>query len=176
MLDIRRLRQEPDVVREALAKRDSELPAAVDRVLARDAERREALTSVNDLKAQRNEASKRIGELKRAGEDASDLIAETKTLGDRISELDGVVREADADIREALLAIPNTPLEEVPSGGEEANKVVCEWGEAPEFEMDALPHWEVGERLGILDLAAGARVSGSGFPVSTSLAQTSRST
>jgi seryl-tRNA synthetase len=165
MLDIRRLRSEPDAVRRALAKRDPELPAAVDRVLEVDERRREALGVVNDLKAERNEASKRVGELKRAGEDADAIIARTKELGERIAELDEIVRDADDEILRVLLDVPNTPLDEVPSGGEDDNVVLCTWGEAAVFDFEALAHWDLGERLGVLDLARGAKVSGSGFPV-----------
>lgn len=165
MLDIRRLRAEPEAVKAALAKRDPELADAIDRVLARDVERREALTRVNDLKAERNETSKKVGELKRAGEDADEIIARAKALGDEISALDDVVRDCDEEIESTLLGVPNTPLGEVPVGGEEANEVVSEWGEARAFDFTPLPHWEIGERLGILDLAGGARISGSGFPV-----------
>jgi seryl-tRNA synthetase len=165
MLDIRRLRSEPDAVRRALAKRDPELPAAVDRVLEVDERRREALGVVNDLKAERNEASKRVGELKRAGEDADGIIARTKELGERIAELDEIVRDADDEILRVLLDVPNTPLDEVPSGGEDDNVVLCTWGEAAVFDFEALAHWDLGERLGVLDLARGAKVSGSGFPV-----------
>jgi seryl-tRNA synthetase len=165
MLDIRRLRSEPDAVRRALAKRDPELPAAVGRVLEVDERRREALGVVNELKAERNEASKRVGELKRAGHDADGIIARTKELGERIAELDEIVRDADDEILRVLLDVPNTPLDEVPSGGEDDNVVLCTWGEAAVFDFEALAHWDLGERLGLLDLARGAKVSGSGFPV-----------
>jgi seryl-tRNA synthetase len=165
MLDIRRLRQEPDGIRAALAKRDPELPAVVDRILAHDVQRREALTRVNDLKAQRNEVSKKVGELKRAGVDASDLIASTKELGEQIDALDRVSRAADEAIEAELLVLPNTPLDEVQAGREEANHVVRESAAAPGPGFAARPHWEIGERLGILDLSAGSRISGSGFPV-----------
>jgi seryl-tRNA synthetase len=165
MLDVRRLRQEPEEVKAALAKRQIELPAVVDRVLARDAERRDALAKVNDLKARRNEASKRVGELRRTGGDASELIAATKSLGDEIAALDDVVRVADADIEAALLRVPNAPLDEVEAGGEDANKIVSVAGKARLFGFTARPHWEIGEKLGILDLVAGARLSGSGFPL-----------
>jgi seryl-tRNA synthetase len=123
------------------------------------------LTRVNDLKAQRNEASKRVGELRRAGERADELIASTKELGEQIARLDEVVRSADERIAELLLTTPNTPLDAVPSGGEEAGRVLSESGAGREWSFTPKPHWELGEGLGILDLAAGARVSGSGFPV-----------
>lgn len=165
MLDVRRLRQEPELVKAALAKRQPDLATVVDRVLARDVERRDALAKVNELKARRNDASKQVGELKRTGGDASALIAATKSLGDEIAALDELVRVADADIEAALLGVPNTPLDEVAAGGEEANRVVTTWGTARTFAFTPSPHWEIGEKLGILDLAAGARLSGSGFPV-----------
>ena len=165
MLDIRRLRLEPDAAKAALAKRQSNLGAAIDRVLTRDIERREALARVNDLKARRNEASRKVGELKRTGGDATELISSTKALGDEIASLDEVVRAADQDIEAAMLLLPNAPLDEVPAGGEEANRVVSTWSEPRAFAFAPRPHWDLGERLGILDLAAGARLSGSGFPV-----------
>jgi seryl-tRNA synthetase len=165
MLDVRRLRLEPELVKAALARRGADLPAVVDRVLARDVDRRDVLARVNDLKARRNEASKKVGELKRTGGDAGELIAATKALGDEIAVLDELVRAADADIDAALLTLPNTPLDEVPAGGEEANRVVSTCGAPRDFAFEPRPHWEIGEHLGILDLARGARLSGSGFPV-----------
>lgn len=165
MLDIRRLRAEPDAVKKALAKRDATLADVVDTVLADDEKRREAISLVNDLKAERNVASRRVGELKRAGENADDLIAETRALGDRIAALDDTVRGCDDAIRDALLLVPNTPLDPVPEGGEEANRVLGSWGEARRFDFEPRPHWEIGEALGVLDLARGAKVSGSGFPM-----------
>lgn len=165
MLDIRRLRAEPDAVKQALARRDPSLPDVVDRVLVRDEERREALGVVNDLKAERNRASKRVGELKRAGEDADDLIAETRELGTRIDELDEVVKAAEEEIRTLLLQVPNTPLDRVPEGDESANETLSSWGEPGRFDFEPRPHWELGEELGILDLPRGAKVAGSGFPL-----------
>lgn len=165
MLDIRRIRAEPDSVKEALAKRDPALGAQIDRILALDEERREALGAVNDLKAERNAASKRVGELKRAGEDADDIIEQTRALGDRIAELDEKTRSADEEIRDTLLAIPNTPLDRVPAGGEEDNQLLAVHGEPRDFPFEPQPHWEIGETLGLLDLPRGAKISGSAFPV-----------
>ncbi|MDH3272060.1 MAG: serine--tRNA ligase [Gemmatimonadota bacterium] len=165
MLDIRLLRAEPEATKQRLARRDSSLPDAVDRVLSHDEERRDAIGVVNDLKAERNAASKRVGELKRAGENADELIAETRALGERIDELDGVVRASDDEIRRLLLEIPNLPLDRVPRGDEDANEVISTWGDPPGFAFEPRPHWELGERLGLLDLPRGAKVAGSGFPL-----------
>jgi seryl-tRNA synthetase len=165
MLDIRRLRAEPDAVKDALAKRGPGLGALVDQVLAHDERRREALGVVNDLKAERNASSKQIGELKRSGGDAEELVRAMREVGDRIAALDAETREADQAIEDLLLAIPNAPLDEVPAGGEEANRVCSTWGEPRAFDFEPRPHWELGERLGILDLERGSKISGSGFTV-----------
>lgn len=165
MLDLRRIREDRDAVVEALNRRGEDFAPAIDEILEADTVRREGLTRVNDLKAERNTASKQIGEKKRAGEDASEQIAAMRTLGDEIAALDEKVRVAEERIDEILMGLPNLPLDEVPDGGEEANRIEKTWGEAPAFDFDPKPHWELGEALGILDLPGGARVSGSGFPV-----------
>jgi seryl-tRNA synthetase len=165
MLDIRWLRADPEGVRTALAKRDGSLPGTIDAILEKDEERRESLGSVNDLKAERNTVSKQVGELKRAGEDADELIIRMRDVGRAIGELDEVVRVADEDIRTLLLTVPNVPLDRVPIGGEENNEVLSTWGEPRDFDFEPAPHWDLGEALGILDLARGSKISGSGFPV-----------
>lgn len=165
MLDIRRIREERDAVVAALDRRGASFAAAVDRVLELDARRRDALTEVNDLKARRNTVSKEVGARKRSGEDAEDLIAEMRTVGESIAHLDAEAAVAEGALRELLLEIPNTPLDAVPAGGEDANVVVHVRGPEPDFAFTPRPHWELGETLGILDLPGGARVAGSGFPV-----------
>ena len=165
MLDIRRLRLKPEAVKNALARRASELVAIVDHVLSLDKERREALAVVNELKAERNTSSKQVGELKRQGEDTEAIIAAMRVTGDRISEIDERVRTIDHELEELLLAIPNTPLDEVPEGDEDHNRIEKTWGDLPAFDFEPLPHWELGESLDILDFARGSKISGSGFPV-----------
>jgi seryl-tRNA synthetase len=165
MLDIRRLRLKPEAVKNALARRASELVAIVDHVLSLDKERREALAVVNELKAERNTSSKQVGELKRQGEGTEAIIAAMRVTGDRISEIDEKVRTIDHELEELLLAIPNTPLDEVPEGDENHNRIEKTWGDLPVFDFEPLPHWELGESLDILDLARGSKISGSGFPV-----------
>lgn len=165
MLELRRIRQDPDGVRSALAKRDPALSDSIDRVLALDEERREALGAVNDLKAERNRSSKAIGELKRKGEDATGLVEEMRRVGERIDALDEEVRATEDAIHELLLELPNTPMPDVPEGVEEDNVVVAVSGTPASFGFEPKPHWEIGEGLGVLDIGRGAVVSGSGFPV-----------
>ncbi len=166
MLDIRRVRHAPEEVKRALGRRGSpEVPGFVDEALALDEARRAAIGEVNDLKARRNEVSKKIGELKRTGADAEDLIASMRGLGDRIGELDEAIRANEARVGEILMGIPNLPLDEIPDGGAECNRVVSTWGEPRAFGFQPRPHWEIGEALGILDLPRGSKTSGSGFPL-----------
>lgn len=166
MLDLRVIREDPEAVKAGLGRRDLEDPGAlVDELLRLDEERREAVSRGDELRARRNEASREIGERKRAGEDASDLIARMQTVADEIGGLEETARGTEARIREILLSTPNLPSDEVPEGGEDANEVLRTWGEAPDFDFDPRPHWEIGEELGLLDLGRGAEISGSGFPV-----------
>ena len=166
MLDIRRLRSEPDTVKSALARRETEgLVDALDEILALDARRRGALSEVNELKAQRNEVSKEIGRIKREGGDTPEMILEMREVGTRISEIDEEVARAEERIRELLLLTPNLPLEEVPSGSVEQNEIVRVVGSPGAFDFEPKTHWDLGSSLGILDLERGSKISGSGFPI-----------
>lgn len=166
MLDLRLIRSDPEAVRRALRRRGTlEFDAALDEIRALDGTRRDAITRVDALKARRNEVSRTIGERKRSGEPADDLVEEMREVGEEIAALDATVAAADHRIREILLRVPNLPLDEVQEGGVEANEVVRSEGDPVRHPFPARPHWELGSELGILDLPAGARVSGSGFPV-----------
>ena len=165
MLDLRAVRDDPDRVKAALARRGGGFRPVVDDLLACDEERRTAVSESDDLKAVRNQVSREIGEQKKLGEDATDSVTRMREVGGRIAELDSAVASFDERIREILLTIPNLPLDEVPEGGETANHVARSWGEPRSFSFVPRPHWEIGEALGILDLPRGAKISGSGFPL-----------
>jgi seryl-tRNA synthetase len=167
MLDIREIRSDADAVRARLAARGraAETDAAVERVEALDAERRALVAEGDGLKARRNEVSREVGDRKKRGEDADALVAEMRRVGDRIREIDERLRVVEAESSDVLLRIPNVTDADVPAGGEESNRTVREWGERRTFAFTPRPHWDLGAELGILDLAAGARLTGSGFPV-----------
>ena len=168
VLDIRRLRSEPNIVKSALGRRGAEdLLDALDEVLALDGRRRVALSEVNDLKAQRNDVSKEVGRIKRDGGEADQMIVEMREVGARISEIDEEVGRAEERIRELMLLTPNLPLDEVPSGGVEHNEIVRVVGSPPEFDFEPKPHWDLGSSLGLMDLERGTKIAGSGFPVLT---------
>jgi seryl-tRNA synthetase len=167
MIDVRSLRDDPESVRVGLARRgDPETDELLDGALRLDGERREILGEVETLKAERNAASRRIGDRKRAGEEADDLIGAMQVVADRIKELDRELARVEDELRHTLLAIPNVPDKQVPAGGEDDFELVGEWGTpAGSPEDGGVPHWDIGEALGVLDLERGARVAGSGFPL-----------
>ncbi|HET6764847.1 MAG TPA: serine--tRNA ligase [Longimicrobiaceae bacterium] len=167
MLDVRWIRQEPDAVRARLAVRGKthETDAQVDAVLALDAERRALVSEGDELKARRNAVSAQVGARKRSGESADDLVEEMRGVNERIRQVDTRLRELEAELEGVLLGIPNPPHESVPEGGEESNAVVRTWGEPRTLAFTPRPHWEIAADLGMLDLAAGAKITGSGFPL-----------
>jgi len=131
-----------------------------------DKERRELITENEHRKAERNKASNEIARRKKEKQSADSILAEMKQLSERIKQADERVAEMDATQRELLLTIPNIPHSSVPAGhGAEDNKEVRRWGTAPKFDFQPRPHWEVGERAGILDLEAAARITGARFAV-----------
>jgi len=174
MLSIHFLRDHPDEVRRALARRHTEAP--LDEVLALDADWRRALSEVEALRAERNALSKEVGELSRLAKTAdtreakhaehrrSDLVARSSFLGERLDSLESEVREMDARLRALLLEIPNIPAEDAPDGPDESgNVVVRQSGEPSPLDFEPKPHWEIGETLGIIDFERGVKLSGSRF-------------
>jgi seryl-tRNA synthetase len=131
-----------------------------------DKERRELITATEQLKAQRNKASDEIARLKKEKKNADSLIAEMKQVSERIKQSDERIAALDARQRELLLTIPNVPHASVPLGASSAdNKEVRCWGTPPKFDFQPKPHWEVGDRAGILDLETAAKITGARFAV-----------
>jgi len=162
MLDLRLIREDPDLVKAGLARKFDK--SDVDEVLNLDGRRREIIREVEALKAERNQVSGEIARKKKAGEPAEDSIAAMREVGEKISALDNDLREVDAQLQTKLSWLPNLPHESVPVGKDESdNQFVREWGEKPQKDFKVLPHWEIGAKLGILDLDGACRISGSGF-------------
>ncbi|MDI9546272.1 MAG: serine--tRNA ligase [Chloroflexota bacterium] len=167
MLDIRWMRENRTALAEAMRKlNDADAPW--EQALDLDEQRRSLLTRVETLRAERNTGSKEIGRLfqeKRADE-ANALKARMAEIGDEINALDVELRSVEERFLAAMLRIPNPPEDDVPVAPDESgNVVVKESGQKPRFDFDPLPHWDLGERLGIIDLERGARLSGSRFYV-----------
>ena len=141
-------------------------PLHLDAFRVLDAQRRELITATEQLKAQRNKASDEIARLKKAKENADSLIGEMKTVSERIKEADERIAQLNATQSELMLTIPNVPHASVPVGhSAEENVEVRRWGTAPKFDFVAKPHWEVGERAGILDLSVATKITGARFAV-----------
>jgi len=164
MLDIRFVRNNPEKVREALAKRG----AAIDMggYDALDAKRRAVISEVEELKARRNQASKEVAQAKRTGGDASAIIEGLAGLSERIKALDEEAAAIDAEVQDLLLAMPNIPHESVPVGKSEAdNPVVRTFGEPTRFSFPARDHVDLGVALHGIDFERAAKISGARFAV-----------
>jgi seryl-tRNA synthetase len=164
MLDLRFIRTHPDIVRKAVA--DKRETADIDRLLAQDEEARGLIIESDELKRQRNVESEGIAALKKDGKDASEAIARMRDVSARIKNYDERLAALREEIDAILLTVPNVPHESVPVGVDEADNVlVREWGEPGSLTPGPVPHWEIGEALGILDFKASGRLVGSNFPV-----------
>lgn len=164
MLDIKLIRENPELVKQRLATRGRGDEARVAEIAALDEKRRKLATETDALKAERNKVSKEIGVAKSKGQDASGPMAAMKQVGDKIAALDQEIAAVEAQLQGTLLVIPNLPHESVTVGKEAAdNPEVRKWGTAPQFAFQPKPHWEIGEKLGILDFPRATKISGSGF-------------
>ncbi|MGB9753957.1 MAG: serine--tRNA ligase [Roseiflexus castenholzii] len=164
MLDIRLIREQPDMVKAALGRAGVD-PAQVDAVLAYDEQRRALLREVEKLKALRNAVSKEIGKMSDAGE-RDTKIAEMRAVGDRIAALDRELAAVEERQYAALMELRNLPHPAVPDGPDETyNVVIAQEGEPRAFDFAPKPHWELGEALGIIDFERGVKLSGSRFYV-----------
>ncbi len=164
MLDIKVIRDNPDKVKQACINKNDK--ADIDAIIELDNQRKKLLTETESLRAEQNKASQEIGKVKKAGGDASEAIAAMKAVSDKAAELTGKVREVEEQLTAAMVKVPNIPDDDVPVGpDEEHNVTIREWGTNPEFSFKPAPHWEIAEKLDIIDLPRGAAVSGSGFYV-----------
>ena len=163
MLDIKRIRNNPEELKAALIKRNK-TDIDVDALLALDEARRAAMAEVETLKARRNTDSAQVPKLKKQGEDVSALLSEMKELAGRISELDAAAAQKEAEMTEMLYAIPNIPHESVTAGLDDSeNLEMRRWSEPTQFAFEPKPHWDIGTDLNILDFETGAKVTGARF-------------
>ncbi|MCX7634627.1 MAG: serine--tRNA ligase, partial [Syntrophales bacterium] len=164
MLDIRFIRQNPELVRKKMLERGIEMDMTP--FLNLDARRRDILQEVEALRNERNTVSREVGERKKRKEDATDLIARMGHVSARIKQLDEELRIVEEDLKALVMVIPNIPHESVEYGtSSDDNPVVRHWGEIPQFSFTPRPHWDIGEELGILDFARGAKITGARFTV-----------
>ena len=161
MISIELLRSDPEKVHRAIYSRGQEIP--LDRVIEMDAQRRAVVSEADNLRARRNEVSRQLG---RAKERPPEFLDEMRRVGTRIKDLEEETRRVTEELESLLLTIPNLPDDDVPIGEDESGNVIVRTeGEQPGFDFEPLPHWELGERLDIIDFQRGAKLSGSRFYV-----------
>ena len=160
------IREQIDVLRDAMRRRGKldTLAPFIDRAAQLDTERRMMIQAVEERKASRNVITQEVGKRKRVGENADDLLVQSRNLGEEISKLESELAVLESDLQLNMLEIPNVTLDDVPAGGEEANRHIRSWG-TPRDPESVKPHWEVGVSLGLIDFERGAKISGSGFIV-----------
>lgn len=162
MIDLKYIRANLDAVREMLQNRGYALDISRFEIL--DAERRKRLIVLEDLRYQRNRVSEEIAAMKKSGEDASSIIAEMKDVSFRIKEKEGELTQIVEELDRLLMVVPNMPHDSVPMGKDENdNPVIRTWGEIRELDFEPSPHWEIGDKLGILDFARAAKIAGARF-------------
>ncbi len=163
MYDLAFVRGNLPLVEERLGRRGID-PSLLRGFSTLDAERRSAITEAETLKAQRNALSAEFGRLKREGADTSLIAAQTSALKEKTEQLEALAAQADQKLRTLLESLPNLPHPSVPVGASE-HENICQktWGEIPNFDFPARPHWEIGEQLGILDFERAAKISGARF-------------
>ena len=162
MIDIKLIRENPDFVIQAMEKR-CEDRSLITEIIDLDNTYRQLLKEAEVLRAKRNDVSKQISKMK---DKPADLIAEMRQVGDRITQIEAESAQVNAKLEDKLLRLPNLPSPDVPlGGGSEDNVVAREWGKPREFKFTPLPHWELGEKLGIIDFQRGVKLSGTRFYV-----------
>lgn len=162
MLDMKFVRENPELVMDAMRKRNANVN--LDEFLELEKKRRELTMQVEALKSQRNAASQEIGKMKKAGESADAQMAEVRALGDKIAEDDKELKDIEARLKEILMTIPNMPAADTPVGSSDAdNPVVRTWREPAKFAFEPQAHWDIGEKLNILDVERAGKVSGARF-------------
>lgn len=162
MLDLRFIRSRLDDVKQMLADRKYSLDLSLFETV--DKKRREILAVLENLRHRRNTVSEEIARLKKGGKDAASLIGEMKKVSVEIKELESALSGVDEELQPLLMIIPNMPHQSVAVGADEKdNPVVRTWGEVPERDFEPMPHWEIGERLGILDFGRAAKIAGARF-------------
>ena len=166
MLDLAYVRANLPFVEERLRSRGMDPFAVLGDFASVDLRRREAITRVERLQADRNRLTGEIAALRKTGADAGTLTEQTRALKSELEALQGEAALAEERLRTMMQAVPNLPQRDVPEGrSEHDNRVEKVWGELPHFDFAARPHWEIGERLGILDFERAAKISGSRFVV-----------
>lgn len=164
MLDIKVIRENPEMVKAAMKTRNKDMDALVDEIIAIDEKRRELSSKRDSLKAQQNEASKQIPIIKKAGGDISEIMAKMNAVKEAIKADEDELSALEANQKTLIYEFPNIPNASTPIGKDDSENVeIRRWGEPRKFDFEAKPHWDIGADLGILDPETAAKVTGTRF-------------
>ena len=164
MLDIKVIRTNPELVKEAMKKRNKDMDKEVDEIIAIDAQRRELSSLADTMKNEQNNASKEIPKIKKEGGDISAVMQRMNEIKERIKVIDVEISELEARQKDLILSFPNVPHESVPVGKDDSENVeVRRWGNVRDFGFEPKAHWDLGASLGILDAETAAKVTGTRF-------------
>ena len=163
MLDIKFIRENRNLVYNGAEAKG--ISINLDEIFALDDKRRALIQEGDALKAKRNLVSARVGKIKKQGGDVAEAISEMESVKNRIQEIDPEIRKIETSLNSLLLTVPNIPHPSVPIGKtQEENREIFKWGEILKTDFPLKPHWELTEKLGIIDFNRGAKVAGAGFP------------
>ena len=164
MLDLKFIREHPDFVKDGIRKKGE--TDRIDEIIELDAKRRNFLQEGETLKSRRNKVSEEIGKAKKQGGDSSSAMAEMEEVKKQIKSIDDELRGVEDSLNKLMLTVPNIPHPSVPEGNTPAdNQEFSKWGEAPKIDFKPKPHWELVEKLDIIDFERGVKITGAGFPI-----------
>ncbi len=163
MIDIKRIKDDPEAVKAGLRAKEVDCDAQVDRILELDAARRAAIAETEAMKAEQNKVSKEIPKLKKAGEDVAPIFAKMAELKGKIAQNDGKLTEIEAEYRTLMLSLPNLPDPDLAAGGKEHNEPLRYYGEPHKFDFQPQHHVDLCTSLGLIDYERGVKAAGTGF-------------
>ena len=163
MIDIKIIRENPEKARELYARKEADVGAEIERILALDIKRREAITATELDKAEQNRVSKQIPAMKKNGEDTTEIFAQMNALKERIRVSETELREIEAEYNLLMAGLPNLPDEDLKPGGKENNEAVRYFGEPHTFDFEPKHHVDLCTDLGLIDYERGTKLAGSGF-------------
>ncbi len=164
MLDMKRIRENPEAIEKAIKRRHTDVDIA--KLIELDEKRRSLIYEVEQQKAYMNQENKKIGAYKKEGKDPQEIFAELKKVSTNIKNIDAQISELDTAIRTMLLTIPNVPNPDIPDGADDSeNKEVSRFGTPRTFDFESKAHWDIGTDLDILDFERGSKISGARFTV-----------
>jgi seryl-tRNA synthetase len=163
MIDIKLIRETPEVIKQRLLKKGADCSAEIDRVIALDTQRRAIISTVESDKAEQNKVSKQIPQIKKEGGDTAEIFARMNALKDRIRDAEAELREAEEELNDLMLRLPNPPDDDLLAGGKENNEPLRYYGEPHEFDFEPKNHVDLCTGLGLIDYPRGVKLAGSGF-------------